>query len=228
MLRFVLQIWFHIINLHTSIYLRANRKKRIDKLSAYFVTNENTEVGKREKLLNLDDKTEIFSQLFVSHFQIFSRQYVIRIRNTKKRPDRNVKWRLKKLKLKHHSFVGKRGEWDMKMKKGIQTTKLCRSRIFILFYFYLPFNNDLKRIKSQIWIQFSLWSHQHFFSVTSMHTDTNELFVYTSALIRIPLSIRAGRLLPKTFMLCMGIFLIYVHVLMWNGWERSTQNDKGD
>lgn len=89
----------------------------------------------------------------------------------------------------------------------------------IYFEFYLPFNNDPKKIKSYR-------SEFNFLSRDLINIAPaclglgvyihGEMFMYAYDLIHI----FSQRLSPKSFMLCMGISFIYAYVLMWNGWER--------
>lgn len=63
--------------------------------------------------------------------------------------EKKTRWK----KLKHHSLGDRSKEFKL----------LNYVALVYLFYFYLPFNNDLKKIKSYgSKFNFSLWSHQHF------------------------------------------------------------------
>lgn len=140
----MLQIWFHIINLYTSIRstTKWNKKKPTDKFSAYLLTKqtsaETSNRAVKKRLLILDDEKEFFDCYLSLRFKIFPSIRHANTEKTKKKEEKlfsqrdtneifHVEWRWRK-KLKHHSCVELSERQD-------EATKLCLPlRLFILSF----------------------------------------------------------------------------------------------
>lgn len=140
----MLQIWFHIINLYTSIRSTTKWNKKTDRqIFCLFVdeTNERRDIepSRKKKTFNFRWRKRIFRLLFVSPFQNFPVNTSCEYReNQKKKEEKlfsqrdtneifHVEWRWRK-KLKHHSCVELSERQD-------EATKLCLPlRLFILSF----------------------------------------------------------------------------------------------